>query len=301
MCRIIQLCIGASVALTCAVVEAELVSFFDPFQVATPVAQGTTSDTIRSHGYLFTYTRDKLFTGGGSVPIGRQVRIPWPEGVEGQAVTAGPNPSKAKITIERADGDVFAFRAFTAELLANTFGAGGKFEVVPFLDGEEVWNDPLEFEATGFAGLSFSYDTSPNLGGSTALLTGFDKYSIDLYVDFALTALTFEGAAIFAPPGDYNEDFAVDAADYTVWRNHLGESIALPNEGPGVTQGEVTEEDFSFWKMYYGDAAGSGAAAAVNAPEPATAGLSTLAIVFVGTRRRRGRLSRAQAQLRARC
>jgi PEP-CTERM motif len=175
------------------------VVFFNAGQVATPVASGATSDTISSEGYLFTYTRDKLFTGGGSEPIGRMVRIAWPEGVEAQAVTAGPNPGKAKITIERLDGKVFDLTAFTAKLLANTAGAGGQFEVVPFLDGDEALKNPVIFNATGVAGNTFSYDTSPNPLGTTALLTGFDKYTIDLYVDFALTGLTLAAAPIPEP------------------------------------------------------------------------------------------------------
>lgn len=177
------------------------VVFFNSGQIATPVATGVTSDTISSEGYLFTYTRDKLFTGGVGLtePIGRQVRVPWPQGVEAQAVTSGPNPGKAKITIERVDGDVFDLPAFTAKLLANTAGAGGTLEVVPFLNGQEAFNNPITFDATGIAGNTFSYNTSPNPWGSTALLTGFDKYTIDLYVDFALVGLTLEGAPVPEP------------------------------------------------------------------------------------------------------
>jgi len=183
------------------VASAATVVFFSSSQVATPIASGVTSDTVSSEGYLFTYTRDKLFTGGVGLtdPIGRPVRVPWPQGIEAQAVTAGPNPGKAKITIERADGDVFDLAAFSAKLLANTAGAGGAFEIVPFLDGEEVLSDPVVFDATGIAGNVFSYDTSPNPWGSTAMLTGFDKYTIDLYVDFALVGLTLEGALIPEP------------------------------------------------------------------------------------------------------
>jgi hypothetical protein len=40
------------------------VDFFDDSQVVTPVAAGVTWDTVSSNGYLFTYTRDKLSTGG---------------------------------------------------------------------------------------------------------------------------------------------------------------------------------------------------------------------------------------------
>ena len=32
--------------------------------------------------------------------------------------------------------------------------------------------------------------------------------------------------------GDYNDNGIVDAADYTVWRDHLGQSFALSNEEP---------------------------------------------------------------------
>ena len=36
-------------------------------------------------------------------------------------------------------------------------------------------------------------------------------------------------------PGDYNGNGIVDAADYTVWRDHFGQTFALPNEDPGST------------------------------------------------------------------
>jgi hypothetical protein len=58
--------------------------------------------------------------------------------------------------------------------------------------------------------------------------------------------------------GDYNDDGIVDAADYTVWRNHLGANVALPNEDPDQTQGSVTIEDFAVWKSHYGETTPSG-------------------------------------------
>lgn len=169
--------------------------FFDPSQVATLIATNVTSDTISSEGYLFTYTRDKLFTGGlGPDPIGRTVRIPWPDGVEAQYVTSGPNPGKAQITVRRVDGAVFDLTSFTAHLLANA-GAGRAIEIVPFLDGEEPLNDPLYFDVSGNYGFEFSYDTSPNYLGSTAALANYDAYEINLTLDYALTALTLDSAA----------------------------------------------------------------------------------------------------------
>lgn len=191
-------CIGSATA------NATPVVFFDSSQVATDVASGVTSDTISSNGYLFTYTRDKLFTGGVGMtePIGRMVRVPWPNGVEAQAVTTPPpgvTDYKARITLERIDGDVFDMIAFTALLLGNTAATGASIEIMPVLNGQDGFNDPLYFNASGYYGNAFSYDESPNYLGSTALLKGFDTYKIGLFVDFALTGLTLEGVPVPEP------------------------------------------------------------------------------------------------------
>lgn len=185
-----------ALSLLPAVSPAVVTSYFDPGQVAAPVATGTTSDTISCAGYLFTYTRDKLFTGGiGPDPIGRPVMVTWPDGIEAQYVTTGPTPAKASITISRVDGGVFDLTSFTAKLLANA-GAGRAIEIVPKLGGEEPLNNPLSFDVSGYAGMSFSYDTSPNPWGSTAALTGYDTYVVNLTLDYALTALTLTDASV---------------------------------------------------------------------------------------------------------
>ena len=165
------------------------------------MATNATSDTISSEGYLFTYTRDKLFTGGVGLtnPIGRAVRIPWPDGIEAQYVTAGPNPGNAKITVRRVDGAVFDLTSFTAKLLANA-GAGRAIEIVPLLNGQEPLNDPLYFDVSGNYGNEFSYDTSPNYLGTTAALTNYDAYVINLSLDYALMSLTVLDASLPPPP-----------------------------------------------------------------------------------------------------
>lgn len=185
--------------------------FFESSQMATLVATGTTTDTISCEGYVFTYTRDKLFTGGVGLtnPVGRSVRVPWPDGVEAQYVTAGPQPTKASITIRRVDGALFDLTSFTAKLLANA-GAGRAIEIIPLLNGEEPLNDPLYFDVSGNYGMSFSYDTSPNYLGSTALLTQYDAYKINLTLDYALTALTLDSAV--ADPNHPPTEITVTAA-----------------------------------------------------------------------------------------
>ncbi len=80
-------------------------------------------------------------------------------------------------------------------------------------------------------------------------------------------------------PGDYNGDNSVDAADYSVWRNNLGNSVVLPND---TTPGEVTADDYAVWRANYGTSgtgaliveniAGGGSASAplaANDPHPA--------------------------------
>jgi hypothetical protein len=65
--------------------------------------------------------------------------------------------------------------------------------------------------------------------------------------------------------GDYNGNAIVDAADYTVWRDHLGQSITLPND---TTPGSVTQADYDVWKSNFGNHSGSGSGASAAVPEP---------------------------------
>jgi hypothetical protein len=81
-------------------------------------------------------------------------------------------------------------------------------------------------------------------------------------------------------PGDYNDDGVVNAADYVVWKNHEGESVALANEDPVTTPGEVTQGDYYVWRHNFGRTIGSGAVGSafdVVVPEPASATLLALA------------------------
>lgn len=182
--------------------------FFDAAQMTNIVASGATSDTIRTEDYLFTVTRDKLFTGGIGLtnPIGRYIRVPWPTGLEAQAVTAGPSHSSARIDIKRADGQLFSISSLTFELLANTAGAGASIEIMPLLGGEDGLPNPLALDATGYATQHFSYQTPQ--------LHDFDAYKITLYVDFALTSLVTQDAA---PPKPSLEMAIVGSALELSW------------------------------------------------------------------------------------
>lgn len=192
--KTLQLVLGfILIVIASANVNATTTVFFDSSQVATLVESGTTFDTISSNGYLFTYTQDKLFTGGGTTPIGRVSAVNWPEGISAQAITTG-TVGPAKITIQRVDGNVFDITTFTAELLANTGSTGGAIEVMPKINGVDGLPDPIFFDASGSSGQSFSYG-SP----ATNPLSGYDSYTFSLFVDFALTQITLVDASVPVP------------------------------------------------------------------------------------------------------
>ena len=69
--------------------------------------------------------------------------------------------------------------------------------------------------------------------------------------------------------GDYNGDGIVDAADYTVWRDHFGgNGSLLLNRDPANT-GSISESDYDAWKSHFGMSSGGGAGVGTTAvPEP---------------------------------
>jgi len=77
-------------------------------------------------------------------------------------------------------------------------------------------------------------------------------------------------------PGDYNGDGQVDAADYTVWRDHMGSEVET--EVDGDKSGVVDQGDYALWQGNFGNHGGAGAQAVGNnaVPEPSTGLLAVL-------------------------
>lgn len=58
--------------------------------------------------------------------------------------------------------------------------------------------------------------------------------------------------------GDYNGDNSVNIADYTVWRDNLGASVAAGSGADGSGDGTVGPEDYDLWKENFGNEGGFG-------------------------------------------
>ena len=91
--------------------------------------------------------------------------------------------------------------------------------------------------------------------------------------------------------GDYNDDGSVDAADYVVWRRHLGTTFTLPHEDPSATPNDVTPEDYNVWRTHFGEGTSIGTSlnsnSAVGVPEPDMLSLAISTIVSVACLGRR--------------
>jgi len=114
---------------------------------------------------------------------------------------------------------------------------------------------------------------STNVDG---LFTGGASTPIDFQVDNFRLITEISGAK-----GDYNNDGRVDAADYVVWRQHLGQSYQLFNEDTSTTPGSVSVEDYAVWRANFGTVAagsGSGLAGQTAVPEPSALALLLTAL-----------------------
>jgi hypothetical protein len=195
--------------------------FFTGSQTSALVVSNINAVTIQSGDYRFTYSADGYWSSGGGVPTGRFFSIFWPTGVQAQAITAGPNLGVgANITIKRTDGKLFDLQTFTGKILLNTAGAGGAFEIMPQLSGNDAFPNPLQYDCTGYAGQSFPYTTA---------LVGYDTYQLHMWGDFALTALTLIDTNPPVPPAP---NFSIATSVWPIGAGTAGPSGNYPSNSP---------------------------------------------------------------------
>ena len=124
-------------------------------------------------------------------------------------------------------------------------------------DGEMV--HPWVPGAPGINMLSFLTDASAFFSGGAS----------NVYLD-NLIVVNNDLPPLEELAGDYNGDEIVNAADYTVWRDTLGQmGSGLAADGNG--NDEVDAGDYDVWEQHFGETAGSGSGiGGEQVPEPAS-------------------------------
>ena len=191
----------------------------------------------------------------------------------GGALTASPNP----LDIQKGKSGLLTF---------SISNLGGSNQTAISVQGLE---NPALNASIAPGGSPWTYitgDSGMSYVSNTITATG--PYTFNLAIGSLATPGTYPIAVMYAGngeratttgfnlrvmlaalAGDYNGNHVVDAADYTVWRNTLGQSGAgLPADGDG--NGTVQQADYTYWKTRFGNVSGSAAILSGAVPEPAT-------------------------------
>jgi len=96
---------------------------------------------------------------------------------------------------------------------------------------------------------------------------------------------TAAGMALYfgdLPPGDYDRNGTVNAADYDVWKATYGSTVTTPGSGTdGNGDGLVNVADFTIWHDNLGaSVVPAGGASAANVPEPSMLCLMAMLLVY---------------------
>jgi hypothetical protein len=164
-----------------------------------------------------------------------------------------PYPSGARFTLPIIPGNIYGFPA------PDPFHPLPVTLTDAYADGYWLMLPPIGHQThyLTFSGYITAY-TPP--GGDTWPASAADTSAI-------VTGVT-------DPTGDYNHNGKVDAADYTVWRDGLGN--------------KYTQDDYGVWKSQFGKTVpGFSSGATAGVPEPSTFVLLTLAAAGICIRRHR--------------
>lgn len=198
-----------------------------------------------------------------------------------------PGASPALVTFE---GDIVLGSANALEIEIGGTTPGVEYDRIE-VDGVAQLDGILQVELIDLG--SGVYE--PQLGDSFAFLaSGGGGRGMWRIVDLPELApglewllnpggLTISLNVVAALPGDYNFDGVVDAADYTVYRDTLGQNgIGLAADGDA--DGDVDTDDYAVWAANYGTTLPP---PSLSVPEPTTSGLAFATLVCGLGRRRR--------------
>lgn len=145
-----------------------------------------------------------------------------------------------------------------------------------WLDGVRIWelDIPFRHDFVDPASAFFGISGSSNGAISSAYFDNIEVWDLSARPD--------------SVPGDYNRDGHVNIADYTVWRDQLGTTVALIGDGAdGNLNGVIDAGDYTVWKESFGQTSSDASLAASTIPEPAgiLSMLVVCALLMVGGKR----------------
>lgn len=158
--------------------------------------------------------------------------------------------SGAQLRITLTDAETYELELLTLDGSTSLYATAGTLTGQP---GTQI--DALEL-------LIFGNGSGNGLTGTLGEATGErELFFNDLLITSPLSLL----------PGDYNNDGTVDAADYSVWRDNLGQPPeTLLNDTDG---GDIGSLQYQTWRVNYGNTRDPVGLGTIAVPEPATAAL----------------------------
>jgi T5SS/PEP-CTERM-associated repeat protein len=165
----------------------------------------------------------------------------------------------------------------------GTLSVNGDYEQTPAGRLEIELDSPTVFDKlniTGEAALAGALDVSFSNNGFTpaagaifeilhadgGVFDGFTTTSLPLLGPGLAWNVIYSNFAVLlnvinSPLGDYNQNGVVDAADYVVWRNTLGQ-MGAGFAADGNNNGAVDVGDYNVWRANFGNTAASGSLSA---------------------------------------
>lgn len=257
---------------------------------------GPQLDDIRGAQQLYGDALDRANNGLGNQTAA--TATPLGAFSPGQSLTRGIHSSTGTFVLptetdflsisNSADVDWFSFTAATAARLQVTVApVGASYNQRPGSSGSYSTLNASSVNDLGFQLYRLDVGApqlvvSANSGGlgvtetSSAALQGSGVYGVRVFGAGSDVQLYELRLAFTSIAGDYTGDGAVDAADYTVWRDTLGSSTLLAADGSG--NGLIDSADYDLWAGAF-----STSAPAVVTAVCEPAGLSFVALlVFSG-------------------
>jgi hypothetical protein len=126
--------------------------------------------------------------------------------------------------------------------------------------------DQARFTITSGGALSFlappDFEAPTDADGNNTYVVNVQVDDSEGGTDTATITVTVTNTS--EPPGDYNGDGVVNAADYTVWRDTRGATVPILTGADGNGSGIVEQGDYSVWTAHFGESIASAGQAAGN-------------------------------------